>query len=251
MSKVKIVGNASGSGTLTLTGPDTNSDRTITIPDETGTIALGVGIDDNADATAITIDSSENVGIGTGSPTSPLHILASSAGQTIAKFESNQAGSVKVAIDTDADRDSHLEFQEAGTTRWDLYSQGSSGGNELNIRNQSGTNIVQFTQAGLGLSQFTAKGWIQMSGTGTISITDSYNVSGINDDGTGNYTISWDVNLANGNYACIANCPPNNNEGAYGGVNARAVGTCAIDFRKATNDTSRDVDNISVIAFGD
>jgi hypothetical protein len=38
MSKVKIVGNASGSGTLTLTGPDTNSDRTVTFPDATGTM---------------------------------------------------------------------------------------------------------------------------------------------------------------------------------------------------------------------
>ena len=38
MSKVKIVGNASGSGTLTLTGPNTNSDRTVTFPDATGTM---------------------------------------------------------------------------------------------------------------------------------------------------------------------------------------------------------------------
>jgi len=64
MSKVKIEGHASGSGTLTIQAPDTSSSRTITLPDETGTVSLGVGIDDNADATAITIDSSENVGIG-------------------------------------------------------------------------------------------------------------------------------------------------------------------------------------------
>ena len=64
MSKVKITGHASGSGTLTLSAPNTSSDRTITLPDETGTVALGVGISDSADATAITIDSSENVGIG-------------------------------------------------------------------------------------------------------------------------------------------------------------------------------------------
>ncbi|SVC80566.1 uncharacterized protein METZ01_LOCUS333420, partial [marine metagenome] len=38
MSKVKITGHASGSGTLTLTGPNTNSDRTITIPDATTTL---------------------------------------------------------------------------------------------------------------------------------------------------------------------------------------------------------------------
>ena len=59
MSKVKIQGNASGTGVVTLTAPNTNIDRTITLPD--GDISLGVGIDDNATSTAITIDASENV----------------------------------------------------------------------------------------------------------------------------------------------------------------------------------------------
>jgi hypothetical protein len=61
MSKVKIQGNASGTGVVTLTAPNTNTDRTITLPD--GDISLGVGIDDNATSTAITIDASENVEI--------------------------------------------------------------------------------------------------------------------------------------------------------------------------------------------
>ena len=64
MSKVKIQGNASGTGVVTLTAPNTNTDRTITLPD--GDISLGVGIDDNATSTAITIDASENVEINTG-----------------------------------------------------------------------------------------------------------------------------------------------------------------------------------------
>ena len=38
MSKVKIQGHASGSGTLTLGAPNTDSDRTITLPDTTGTL---------------------------------------------------------------------------------------------------------------------------------------------------------------------------------------------------------------------
>jgi len=62
MSKVKIQGNASGTGVVTLTAPNTNTDRTITLPD--GDISLGVGIDDNATSTAITIDASENVTVG-------------------------------------------------------------------------------------------------------------------------------------------------------------------------------------------
>ena len=38
MSKVKIQGNASGSGVLTIAAPNTSTDRTITLPDTTGTL---------------------------------------------------------------------------------------------------------------------------------------------------------------------------------------------------------------------
>lgn len=38
MSQVKISGNASGTGTLTIAAPNTNTDRTLNLPDNTGTI---------------------------------------------------------------------------------------------------------------------------------------------------------------------------------------------------------------------
>ena len=38
MAKVKIQGHASGTGILTVTAPNTSSDRTITLPDATGTL---------------------------------------------------------------------------------------------------------------------------------------------------------------------------------------------------------------------
>jgi len=40
MSKVKIQGNASGTGVLTVTAPNTDTDRTITLPDSTDTLAV-------------------------------------------------------------------------------------------------------------------------------------------------------------------------------------------------------------------
>jgi len=93
MAKVKIQGHASGTGVLTVTAPNTSTDRTITLPDATGTLlnsdgdgssltGVGVaGITSSADATAITIDSSERVGIGTGSPltNSLLHIQSNAS----------------------------------------------------------------------------------------------------------------------------------------------------------------------------
>ena len=38
MSKIKLTGNASGTGVLTVTAPNTSTDRTITLPDATGTL---------------------------------------------------------------------------------------------------------------------------------------------------------------------------------------------------------------------
>ena len=40
MAKVKIQGHASGTGILTVTAPNTSTDRTITLPDSTDTLAV-------------------------------------------------------------------------------------------------------------------------------------------------------------------------------------------------------------------
>ena len=40
MAKVKIQGTASGTGILTVTSPNTSTDRTITLPDATGTLSV-------------------------------------------------------------------------------------------------------------------------------------------------------------------------------------------------------------------
>ena len=41
MAKVKIQGHASGTGVITLTAPNTDTDRTITLPDESITLSAG------------------------------------------------------------------------------------------------------------------------------------------------------------------------------------------------------------------
>ena len=43
MAKVKIQGHASGTGVLTVTAPNTSTDRTITLPDESVTLGAAVG----------------------------------------------------------------------------------------------------------------------------------------------------------------------------------------------------------------
>jgi hypothetical protein len=43
MSNIKIEGNASGTGTLTIAAPNTNTDKTLTLPDGAGEILLSDG----------------------------------------------------------------------------------------------------------------------------------------------------------------------------------------------------------------
>ncbi len=49
--------------------------------------------------------------------------------------------------------------------------------------------------------QGAAKAWVNFNGTGTISVRDSYNVSSVTDNGTGDYTVNFSNSFANSSYA--------------------------------------------------
>jgi hypothetical protein len=59
---------------------------------------------------------------------------------------------------------------------------------------------VSIGTAGYFSSQL-AKAWVNFNGTGTVAIRDSYNVSSITDNGTGDYTVNYSTALNNSNYA--------------------------------------------------
>jgi hypothetical protein len=75
MSKVKIEGNASGTGTFTIAAPNSSTDRTLTLPDEAGTVLTSASDIPSDNLTgSVTVDGSGRVGIGTSSPGSELHV---------------------------------------------------------------------------------------------------------------------------------------------------------------------------------
>jgi hypothetical protein len=47
-----------------------------------------------------------------------------------------------------------------------------------------------------------AKAWVNFNGQGTVAIRDSYNVSSITDNSTGNYTVNYSTAFSNANY-CV------------------------------------------------
>lgn len=57
--------------------------------------------------------------------------------------------------------------------------------------------------AGALYSDNVPKAWVQFNGTGSIAITDSFNVSGLVDNGTGDYTITIDTDFATANYVAL------------------------------------------------
>ena len=53
------------------------------------------------------------------------------------------------------------------------------------------------------IEQGRAKAWINFDGDGTISIRDSFNVSSITDNGTGDYTVSYSTAMASTFYCGV------------------------------------------------
>lgn len=55
-----------------------------------------------------------------------------------------------------------------------------------------------------------AKAWVNFIGQGTVAINSAYNVSSITDNGTGDYTLNFTVNMANVNYSMAGMAGANN-----------------------------------------
>ena len=272
MSKVKIQGHASGTGVLTVTAPNTSTDRTITLPDSTGTILdststldatklsgalpaldgsslTGTGspsIDDNGTATVMDIGSDNNVRFEQG-------------GKTIGcSYSSGEDHSSTLSW-------SHLNLGNNGENALIAGRNGTGGyfnfyvNNTNNLKgtsgfsNTDGTNCLTLTSDGRGLSQFTAKAWVRFNGSGTPAITDSHNVSSITDHGTGNYSVNFSNSLSQSHWA--SSVSTNNTSNFWcGSTNEAAAASyykfqCWDDVRNTNG--KYDPTWISAIVFGD
>lgn len=94
MSILKLKGNASGTGTVTLEAPNTNTDQTIAIPDGAGSF--------------VTANASGDVGIGTSSPTTKGHFYSSTS---MDQLSVDGAGAIETGIN----------FKSGGTTYGQIY----------------------------------------------------------------------------------------------------------------------------------
>ena len=235
MAKVKIQGHASGTGVLTVTAPNTSTDRTITLPDATGTLATtadtGVaGITSAADATAMTITSDEKIGIGAAtSPNTLVHLKAAS-------------GSVLRVEETSG---SYIDIEAGGSTGHIK----SKSGHDITF-SPGGTNHLQLYSSGRASSDFTARAWLRYNGS-TNAVGDSHNISSVTDNSNGNYTMNFDANLPSANYVATG-CAPNSNDATDGSfimAILNNVGSCKIIAHKHDGN-NHDRAMVQVIVFG-
>ena len=109
MAKVKIQGHASGTGIFTVTAPDSDTNRTITLPDGTGTLAFTTGDDDKLPLAGgtmtgdLVLNSSNITGTGdisiTGGVTSTTGAdLATSSGQVVVGAAGSTWATAQMAI---------------------------------------------------------------------------------------------------------------------------------------------------------
>ena len=85
-------------------------------------------------------------------------------------------------------------------------------------------DTIQSTSGGAATltKQSAAKSWWQVDGTSTAHINDSFNTSGLTDNGTGDYTITYTNNMDNATYSAVGSC--GRNGGSYAGGDCEIPG---------------------------
>lgn len=129
MSNVKIEGNASGTGTLTIQAPNTNTDRTFSLPDVTGDI---VTTGDSGTITAGMLDGAQT---GT-APAFAIRAWANFVGSTlngsgnVSSITFHQTGDYSINFTTNMP---NTNFAVAGLTKYDGNTQYPYDANESTI----------------------------------------------------------------------------------------------------------------------
>ena len=104
------------------------------------------------------------------------------------------------------------------------------------------------------LQQGLCKGWMNLDGTGTIAIQDSFNVSGVTDNGTGEYTQTHTNAMNNALYSVSISskrATSTNNSGSQHQDGTFTTAAFKMLFVEFDNDPSHDVDMAFTAAHGD
>ena len=122
-------------------------------------------------------------------------------------------------------------------------------------------NTIQNTSAAHSstpeeIAQGRAKVWINFQGSGTVAIRDSYNISSLTDNGTGDYSLAYSDNFSNDDY-CLAGTAGYNSEYIANHLNGSGQSTtyttssCRFSVRHVYNNNLSDANHVEVMIMGD
>ena len=116
---------------------------------------------------------------------------------------------------------------------------------------------IQDTSAGSSstpaqIEQGRAKVWVNLQGDGTAAIRDSFNVSSITDNGTGNYTVTFSNAMSNDDYCCLVTTRRHAGvTETTGSINAALATGSAIVQSVNLSGSAADTQTMCVSIFGD
>ena len=116
-------------------------------------------------------------------------------------------------------------------------------------------NLSNSATNSLNVQKRTAKAWINFNGTGTISIRDSFNISSIDDNGIGMYTINFATPMLDTNYCVVAMGRYFNNDiysqnlATLNQSSIKTVGSVAIVSNYSRGGSKYDCSELNIIIF--
>tara|TARA_Y100000004_G_scaffold188318_1_gene242261 strand:+ start:408 stop:782 length:375 start_codon:yes stop_codon:yes gene_type:complete len=117
-----------------------------------------------------------------------------------------------------------------------------------NIQDTSGNNNSTPQEIGKG----RAKAWINFNGENTPTARESYNVSSITDNATGNYTLNFTNAMSSADFAYTFASGDQNHTSATRALNYMSSTTTSLQIlSESSNGTNSDESHICVVVFGD
>ena len=131
------------------------------------------------------------------------------------------------SITTSGDTDTGIYFPSANTIAF------TRGGIEVGRFDSTANANFQFNSGyGSAATAYGCRAWVNFTGTGTVAIRGSGNVSSITDNGTGDYTVNFTTAMPDANY--MATQSVGNNNYGVAGVAASAGSTSALLLQTTT-----------------
>lgn len=119
-----------------------------------------------------------------------------------------------------------------------------------NFGNRAGTSSIPADT----LLQGTAKAWLVLNGTGTIAVGDSFNFSGVTDNGAGDYSPNFSSVRPSVTYTSKGTANASNSNGGRNtvlSVYGKTTGTFRIDTTTGTTASNVDASVLDVEVIGD